>query len=157
MKAPNHQKLDHFRRVCKAHKLSMTPQRMAIFKAVLSCDNHPHTEDVFNLVRASFPDISMDTVYRTLSTFSGLGLVHLVEGCGQPRRYDPITEPHHHFRCKQCGTIVDFYDEALNAIQTPTIIQDKYTVTGVKVTLEGLCDQCGQGASPEGSGRSKNS
>lgn len=136
--------LDRFRQVCKAHKLNMTPQRVAIYEALIASVDHPSTEDVFKQVRATFPDISIDTVYRTLTTFTEVGLIRPVEGHGQPRRYDPIVEPHHHFRCKQCDRIIDFYDERLNRLQPPASIQDRFIVSSVKVTLEGVCDICRQ-------------
>ena len=48
----------------------MTPQRLAIYKALIESTDHPSAENIFNRVRIFFPDIAIDTVYRTLSTFS---------------------------------------------------------------------------------------
>ncbi len=136
--------LDRFRRSCKAKGFRLTPQRIAIYEALLACEHHPGAEDISRAVRTIYPDISMDTVYRTLNTFSKIGLIHPVDGHGRPRRYDPIVEPHHHFRCKQCDRIIDFYDERLNRVSPPDYILQKFTVSSVKVTLEGVCDQCSQ-------------
>ena len=143
--------LDHFRQVCKAHRLSVTPQRVAIYQALMGCQDHPSAEDVFNRIKTSFPDMSMDTVYRTLTTFSKIGLVRPVKGHGQPRRYDPVIDPHHHFRCQRCDRIVDFYDEQFDRLQPPQAIRSRFTVSSVKVTLEGICDVCrNQDSSTEG-------
>lgn len=144
MRIREREKLEHFRQVCKANKLSLTPQRVAIYKALIESDDHPRTDDIFNLVRASFPDISMDTVYRTLTKFTDLGLANLVEGCGQARRYDPMTEQHHHFRCKRCNAVIDFHDDHFNALEPPECIKQKYAVSSVKVILEGTCDKCSE-------------
>lgn len=134
--------LNQFRSKCKAHGLSMTPQRLAIYKAMIGSRDHPSAENIYNLVRASFPDIALDTVYRTLSTFSEIGVIHVVEGYGEARRYDPDVEPHHHFRCMRCNKIIDLYE---NSIEKPKIsprLKKKYNVANVKIVLEGACDGC---------------
>lgn len=138
------EKLDHFRQVCRANKLSLTPQRLAVYAALIAADNHPSTDDIFTAVRAAYPDISMDTVYRTLTTFTQIGLVNLVEGYGEARRYDPVLEPHHHFRCQHCNAVIDFYDKRLSRLEPPAFIREKYTVSNVKVIVEGQCDRCRQ-------------
>ena len=134
--------LNLFRNKCKEHCLSMTPQRLAIYKALIESTNHPSAENIFNHVRASFPDIALDTVYRTLSTFSEIEVIHVVEGHGEVKRYDPVTEPHHHFRCTRCNKIVDIHEDIFGKLKIPHGIQKKYNVSNVKVILEGACDGC---------------
>jgi Fur family peroxide stress response transcriptional regulator len=117
----------------------MTPQRLAIYTA---SKDHPSAENIFNRVRKTFPDIAFDTIYRTLSTFSEIGVVHVVEGYGEAKRYDPDTKPHHHFRCKSCNKIVDIHGDIFGKIDVPPAIKKKYNVSNVKVVLEGSCDGC---------------
>jgi Fe2+ or Zn2+ uptake regulation protein len=134
--------LNLFRARCKEHGLSMTPQRLAIYKALIESTNHPSAENIFNHVRATFPDIAIDTVYRTLSTFSEIEVINVVEGYGEVKRYDPDTEHHHHFRCKRCNKIVDINGNIFGKIKIPHGIKKKYNVSNVKVVLEGACDEC---------------
>ncbi len=134
--------MEHFRAKCKGHNLSMTPQRVAVYQVVINSANHPSSEEVFHKVKKSFPDISVDTVYRTLSTFAEIGILEVVEGYGEPKRYDPDLKPHHHFRCRQCRRIVDFRDKKFDNLKPPKVITDKYSVSSVKVILEGVCDAC---------------
>ena len=134
--------LDKFRKKCKEHGLSMTPQRLAIYKALIESTDHPSAENIFNRIRASFPDIAIDTVYRTLSTFSEIEVIHVVEGYGEAKRYDPDTEPHHHFRCTRCNKIVDLYRDSFGKLKIPHRIKKKYNVSNVKVVLEGACGDC---------------
>ena len=131
-----------FRAKCKEHGLSMTPQRLAIYKALIESKDHPSAENIYNRIRTSFPDIALDTVYRTLSTFSEIGIIHVVEGYGEVKRYDPDTEPHHHFRCMRCNKIVDIYEKTFGKLNIPHRIKKKYNVSNVKVILEGACDEC---------------
>ena len=134
--------LNLFRAKCKANGLSMTPQRLAIYKALIESTDHPSAENIYTLVRASFPDIAIDTVYRTLSTFSDIDIIDVVEGYGEAKRYDPDTEPHHHFRCTHCNKIVDLYDDKIEKPKIPNSLRKKYNVSNVKIILEGACDGC---------------
>jgi Fur family peroxide stress response transcriptional regulator len=134
--------LDAFRDKCRQNNLSLTPQRIAIYSILTESHNHPTSEDIYNRVKEMFPDISIDTVYRTLTVFSQMGIVDVVEGYGEAKRYDPDLEPHHHFRCKKCNTIVDFHEAGYNNLKAPNEIKKKYRVTNIKVIIEGLCDKC---------------
>ncbi len=134
--------LESFRAECRQRNISITPQRVAIYSALMGSTEHPSAEDIYNRVKSDFPDISVDTVYRTLSTFSQMGLVNVVEGYGEPKRYDPDIEPHHHFRCNRCNRIVDFQDTGFDKLKVPAIIRRKFSVSGIRVVVEGLCDKC---------------
>jgi len=131
-----------FRKRCKQNNLNMTPQRIAIYEELIKSKNHPDSEDIYERIKNVFPDISLDTVYRTLSKFAEIGLVHLVEGYGEAKRYDPDTNKHHHFRCQKCNKIVDFHDASYDNLKIPKALQKSFSVTNVKVILEGTCDEC---------------
>lgn len=136
------EKIESFRRICRDRHLSMTPQRMAIYEVLMNAQDHPSAEDVLERVRKTFPDIAIDTVYRTLMTFSEMNLIHVVEGYGEARRYDPDTDSHHHFRCRRCSRIIDFQETAFDHLKIPQTLKKKYAISNVKVVLEGVCDQC---------------
>ena len=136
------ERLEVFRTKCRANGLSVTPQRKAIYEILADAKDHPRAEDVYERLQQSHPEISLDTVYRTLGTFSELGFIHLVEGYGEARRYDPDMDPHHHFRCIKCGRIVDFHDDTFDRLKVPAAFQKKYRVASVKVVLEGFCEIC---------------
>jgi Fur family peroxide stress response transcriptional regulator len=143
MLTKNRQELiESFRDRCKQHSLNITPQRVAIYEELMKSKDHPDSEDIFERVKIGFPDMSLDTVYRTLSKFAEIGLVHLVEGYGESKRYDPDTNKHHHFRCQKCNKIVDFHDVDYDNLRISRAIRKKFRVTNVKVVLEGTCDEC---------------
>ena len=131
-----------FRDRCRQHGLNITPQRTAIYQQLVKAKNHPDSEDIFRKIKNIFPRISLDTVYRTLSKFAEIGLVNVVEGYGESKRYDPDTNNHHHFRCSGCNRIVDFHDESYDNLKVPKTFQRNFKVTNVKIILEGLCDEC---------------
>ena len=136
--------LDFFRESCRQHHLKVTPQRLAIYQELLKSPDHPSAEIIYERVKKSVPDISPDTVNRTLVTFARIGLIDTVEGYGEVRRFDPKTQRHHHFRCLNCGKIIDFEYEPYNAISIPESMEKTLTVLKKKVLLEGYCEQCRQ-------------
>ena len=135
------EKLIDFHDRCREAGLKMTPQRLAVYKALIRTDKHPTAEDVYQAVRQELPNISLDTVNRTLMTLSEIGAAFVVEGTGQPRRYDGGMEDHQHFRCVKCGKIIDFHYEPYDNIETPAHIGD-FTVLRKSVYLEGYCKAC---------------
>jgi Fur family peroxide stress response transcriptional regulator len=132
---------------CRQHNLKVTPQRMAIYTELIKSKNHPSAELIFQRIRKQFPNISFDTVNRTLFTFSEIGLVDVVEGLGRPRRFDSDMSMHHHFHCIKCGNIIDFNSDAYNSLEIPEDIERKYTVIRKRVVLKGICDKCRKKAS----------
>lgn len=134
-------KLISFHDRCREAGLKMTPQRLAVYKALIQTDTHPTSEDVYQAVRQEMPNISPDTVNRTLQTLSEIGAAFVVEGTGQPRRYDGGMEDHQHFRCIKCGKIIDFHYEPYDNIETPAHIGD-FKVLRKSVYLEGYCKDC---------------
>ncbi len=134
--------MDFFRKKCRENNLSVTPQRLVIFNEMLRSKDHPNADVLFKRVRSVIPDISLDTVNRTLLTFSKIGIISVVEGYGEPRRFDPVVGNHHHFRCISCNTILDFDHEPYADIPVPENINKRNQVLSKKVLLEGYCSKC---------------
>ncbi len=134
--------MKNFRDVCEEHNLKITPQRTVIYKELLKAKDHPSADMLYKRVRNSLPNISFDTVYRTLLSFSEIGIADTIEGHGEPKRFDPDTKPHHHFRCMKCGKITDFKSELYDNIEIPREIRKDFKVIKKRVVLEGICKYC---------------
>lgn len=127
---------------CHKHGLKITPQRIAVYNELAKARNHPSTEVMYRAVRRRHPNISYDTVNRTLQTFVDIGLVSLVEGIGGVRRFDPDRELHHHFHCRVCGRIFDFHYEEFDVLEIPDHIRDVVSVESKQAVLSGICRRC---------------
>ncbi|MHC4149120.1 MAG: Fur family transcriptional regulator [Planctomycetota bacterium] len=138
------EKIDACEARCRAAGLKVTPQRLAVFKALLEMGQHPSAEAVFRKVKQVFPSISLDTVNRTLLTLSEIGLAAVVEGSGDAKRFDGNLETHQHFKCVRCKRIVDFYHSPFENVKVPAGIGKKFTVLRKTVYIEGICDVCSQ-------------
>ena len=134
--------LDFFRNTCREHKVKITPQRTVIFEELIRSKDHPSADILFREVRERFPNISFDTVYRTLMTFVQIGIADVVEGYGDRRRFDPNMDPHHHVHCVTCGKIIDFASPEYDNLDVPKDIQDAFVITNKKVVINGICKKC---------------
>jgi len=104
-------------RIIKALKdcgLKVTPQRIAVFDAVIGLNNHPSAENVTEYIKTNHPNISTGTVYKTLETLVKCGIIKKVKTDADVMRYDAIVAKHHHLYCADSERIEDFVDEKLD-------------------------------------------
>jgi Fur family peroxide stress response transcriptional regulator len=132
----------YFKRICRDHGLRITPQRIAIYRELVSSKEHPSAITIYRKIKKYYPNISLGTVNSTLLTFAEIGLAKVVEASGDPKRFDPNLKSHHHFKCIKCGKIIDFENDSYDGLKVPPDIKRKYLVLDKKVHLEGLCDRC---------------
>ena len=104
-------------------------------------------KEVFRKLRRVFPNISLDTVNRTLLTLGEMGATSVVAGSGDARRFDGDMGNHQHFKCIKCKRIVDFHHRPFDNIKAPASIGRKFTVLKRTVYIEGICDLCRTGSS----------
>jgi Fur family peroxide stress response transcriptional regulator len=138
----NIDEMDDFRKRCRQAGLKITPQRQAVYRCLAETDEHPSAEMVYEKVRAQMPNISLDTVNRTLLTFSEIGAAFVVEGTGDVRRFDGNLDNHQHFKCIKCKRIIDFHHEGFDNIAIPEGFEEKFELLRTTVYLEGICDRC---------------
>jgi len=135
--------LDEFYEICRRNNLKITPQRTAIYQAAVKSENHPSADDIFRIVSRDFPNISFDTVNRTLLTLTKIGLLVIAESYKGSRRFDPNIEDHHHMHCLKCGKIVDFMSDEFNQLMAPKQLKNKFPrVLSSRVVFNGICEDC---------------
>lgn len=123
-------------------KLKITPQRVAILSELVDNHDHPTADAIYQKIKQKLPNISFDTVNRTLISFAQSGVIKIAEGQGGAKRYDPMAEPHHHFHCVKCNRIIDFTNKEYDQIKLPESIINKHQVLGQKIVLDGICQDC---------------
>ena len=136
------EKMDTFQTKCRAAGLRVTPQRTTVYQQLVKSKAHPSADMLYRKVRKILPNISLDTVNRTLLTLAEIGAAFIVEGSGDAKRFDGQLNNHQHFKCIKCKRIIDFYHKPFDNIQVPSGIKEKFTVLRKTVYLEGICDSC---------------
>ena len=128
---------------CRAAGLNVTPQRIAIYRAVLEADDHPTPELLYQRVRPSMPSLSLATIYKVLDALAKLGMVKEVDVSGDSKRYDANLDQHHHLICSRCKKVNDLYDERFDTIALPKRLQG-FVAQSLAVQVFGLCSTCVQ-------------
>ena len=122
--------------------LRLTHQRLEILRVIAADESHPQVETVYEAVLRRVPTISLDTVYRTLSTLAERGLITRVTFTPGPARYDANPARHHHFVCTRCGLVRDVHDEQLDSIEPTDDVIDIGRPEIVTVQFRGVCRDC---------------
>lgn len=126
---------------CRAEGMNLTPQRLAIYRALLEAKDHPTPEALFERVRPGMPTLSLATIYKTLEALAQLGLVSEMPATGQSRRFDANMERHHHLVCDACGSVSDYRDQALDSVAAPRAIPG-FRAERIDIHVHGLCREC---------------
>ena len=117
--------------------IRLSVHRIAILSYVGNSRLHPSVEEIYRHLAPEFPSLSRATVYNSLHVLVDKGLVREIEIEKDMMRYDMESFPHAHFRCRDCGRIIDV---PMN-LDTSALPHD-YCVDSVDVYYKGLCSQC---------------
>lgn len=140
--------LDDIRKKFRDNNLKSTPQRTAIYQALVHSTAHPTAEDLFAQVSPTFPMLSVNTVYYTLGVLRTAGLIQEVNIGHDRARFDANLSPHHHLICVGCHTIVDVMDPRLNRLSSPSGIPKDFEITSHQVAFRGYCGTCRRSQAP---------
>lgn len=89
--------------------------------------------------------VSLPTVYRTLDTLLGLGLVVRVDAGEGIARYEPDlpeAAAHHHSVCDRCGKVLAFSDDELETAIATVSDRLPFDVQRHDLVLHGACAEC---------------
>ena len=128
--------------------LKSTPQRTAIYQALVQSITHPTAEDLFAQVSPAYPMLSLNTVYYTLGVLRTAGLVQEVNIGHDRARFDANLTPHHHVICQGCQTILDVMDPRLNRLASPSELPKDFHITSYQVAFRGYCSTCRKAQKP---------
>lgn len=145
-KAEIERRFEQFKAAARSAGVKLTHQRLEIFRAVASSEEHPSAEDTYQAVRESMPTISLDTVYRTLWLFIDLGLLKTFGQREERARFDANLARHHHYRCVKCGMIRDFESAELNDLPLPASVNRFGDIVSTQIEVQGVCASCASDA-----------
>jgi Fe2+ or Zn2+ uptake regulation protein len=115
----------------------ITPQRLAIYRALEADTTHPSAEAIYERIRETMPTISQATVYKTLNELVALGELRRFDIHGVSH-YDPRTDTHAEVVCLRCDVILD----VPFAGTPPTPEVQGFRIVGQTQTFYGYCDAC---------------
>ena len=124
------------------HHLKHTKQRDAILDAFLGASGHVTSEQIYQEVKESNPNIGYTTVYRTMKLLCEAGLAqerHFDDGIA---RYEIEHEHHDHLVCLKCGRIIEFECQMIEATQEEIAARYNFRILRHRHELYGHCESC---------------
>ena len=128
----------------KDRGLKNTRQRDLIATAVFEAEGHLNVEEIYGQVRKADSRVGYSTVYRTLRLLKDCGLVlerHFGDG-GARYEVAHAGEHHDHLICTECGTIIEFENDAIEAMQELVAKSHGFTIEWHKHEIYGVCEKC---------------
>jgi len=129
-----------FEKLCRSCGIRVTPQRLAVYRALAEDLAHPTAESVYTRLSKQLPGLSQATIYRTLQSLEDENLIRRVSSPGAIGRFDANIDPHQHLLCRVCGSLKDISIPALHSAVIPKV--SGFTVEELDIRLVGLCDTC---------------
>ncbi|TFG13416.1 MAG: transcriptional repressor [Promethearchaeota archaeon] len=120
----------------------VTTQRLAIYKYIISRDDHPTTEQIYQALKKDHPTISLGTIYKTLHLLKQLGLIQELGFNEGSIRYDPNMELHINIVCTKCGHIDDYESKSFNKNWKELISNLNFEPKGQRIDLYYECEKC---------------
>ncbi|HEY8346353.1 MAG TPA: Fur family transcriptional regulator [Symbiobacteriaceae bacterium] len=128
----------------RGHKL--TPQRWAIIAIFLmNKGRHLSADDVYSMLRETYPNNGIATVYRTLELLEEIDVLRKVdfgEGRARYELNDTDSQNHHHLVCTRCGRITEFEDELVTRLEEVITQKTGFVVRDHEANFYGICKDC---------------
>ena len=122
----------------------LTRQRSIIWQALVdSPSTHLSAAEICVAVKEKAPALHRATVYRTIDTLVGEGLL-LRTDLGTDRSYYelPGAHRHHHVVCNSCGAVAHIHERDIEPIVERVAAASGYIVDDVELTFSGRCPRC---------------
>jgi Fur family peroxide stress response transcriptional regulator len=120
----------------------VTPQRLAIYSALVATKAHPSAEMIYNELQPLYPTMSLATVYKTIEILKTLDLVQVLNVGEDSFRYDANISNHPHIRCMGCGRVDDLYGVDSSEFIDQVAAMTKYSIQGQQFYFYGMCPHC---------------
>lgn len=137
--------IEGFNKAMKQAEKRVTPQRLAIFKKLISTDAHPTAQEIYHHVKQEHPMITLATVYHTLDMLIQIGMAKELGFFGLSTRFEANMKPHINLICLKCGKIEDLNDpNSLGVLKAVINNNLEFKISDQRVEFSGYCKQCQQ-------------
>lgn len=122
--------------------LKVTLPRVKILELLESAEHHHMSaEEVYKALIEQGEDVGLATVYRVLTQFEQAGIVQRHNFENNLSVFEIAQEEHHdHLVCNQCGKIIEFHNDEIEALQEKVADKNGFILSGHSLILYGTCD-----------------
>ncbi|MCG5243803.1 Fur family transcriptional regulator [Azospirillum doebereinerae] len=123
-------------RLCQERGLSMSRQRRLIIRVLSEARTHLSAADLHQRVTELDPDISLATIYRTLTIFEEEGVLKRLDFGDRKMRYEQADkEPHDHLLDTTDGSVVEFQAPEVAALLATIAARLGYRLDGYRLDV----------------------
>jgi Fe2+ or Zn2+ uptake regulation protein len=128
----------------KAKGCKITPQRRAIIQALYNAEKFPTALELLTSVKATHPEVGLDTVYRNLNLLVALGAVNQIGLPGKDTKVFELArgQHHHHLVCLGCGATNCLNYCPVNENDLQKSAGPEFQIMGHSLELYGYCRKC---------------
>jgi Fur family peroxide stress response transcriptional regulator len=137
-----------FEEACRHSRLRVTPQRLAVYRALAEDTGHPTAEAVYARLRPGMKSLSRATVYRTLESLESEGFIRRVSTTDGAARFEANLAPHVHLVCRVCGMMRDLGETPPPPSLVNSGLPDGFVVKEIDIRIVGTCRGCRRTGSP---------
>jgi Fur family ferric uptake transcriptional regulator len=117
--------------------LKMTDQRRIILGVLMTSEDHPSVDTVYQRAKERDSSISIATVYRTLHLLDELNLVQRHDFNENYSRFEVNLEHHHHLIDLETGKVIEFQNDDLELIKAKIARELGYELVDHRLELYG--------------------
>jgi Fur family ferric uptake transcriptional regulator len=135
----------------RAQGLRWTPQRRLVLDVLSGARGHVTAADLVERCRATDPQTTPSTVYRTLDVLEELGLVRHGHGADGREEFHVLPQSEHgHLRCSACGATWEVSRAEADRLLADVAAVHDFSVDLSHLTIVGVCAVCRAAAGPRG-------
>jgi len=120
----------------------VTPQRLAIYEVLKTCNMHPTAETIYDIISSDYPTMSLATVYKTLDLLKEAKIIQELNISGNTARYDVNPAPHPHIICTKCGKIENVDMKISKNLLNKARKSTDYNIVNIQLYFFGVCPYC---------------
>ena len=123
----------------------ITPQRQEIIQILYQENKLFSVDEIHAHIMLRFPNVSADTIYRTVSILEHLELVDRADFGDGIGRYKLLEDSHHHHLiCLSCGLTEDVNFCPLDYLDQQQIKDKNFAVAWHNFDIFGYCAKCSE-------------
>lgn len=134
--------MENITSIFREKKLKLTPQRLAVYKYLMSTKDHPSAEIIYKALQTDYPTMSLATVYKALKTLVEVNLVQEINVGEGNFRYDANSHEHAHIQCINCSKVSDLENISFATLNRTAEECSEYKVLSNRIFFYGLCKDC---------------
>jgi Fe2+ or Zn2+ uptake regulation protein len=122
----------------------LTPQRRMLVEVLVSSDPDGLTADaIFQRIRAVYPEVGLDTIYRNIRMLVKLNFVDELKWSGSLAHYALNRQMHQHgLICLDCGLEIALARCPIRELETIARSEYGFVIASHRIELFGYCADC---------------